>query len=312
MNPEVRYAFVSAVLTAQGNVSTGGPHLTRDFLDQYVVLILEAKDFTVTASALSTFLEVKDPYAIPKKLRKHYVKNRDYRCIRTVTILPGQPPIEYYLSHSCCQEISMNMNVPRSKLCRMYYIQVDKMYREFMDDKISWRHRTDSPKVWKHRREISTVDLTHSPGNYEIDFWKYDPLTRTWKRAKKVKSASDMQARYGTLGYEYEGLPAVVAATPNPESYKFLEECLHLEDGNRRIRGELYDMNNEESVISRKKCEVIDAFRKYLDKNIPRLGSIPRVKGISPTAQEFFHLKKEKRNKQGTKSKKHIPRLTLG
>lgn len=77
MNPEVRYAFVSAVLTAQGNVSTGGPHLTRDFLDQYVVLILEAKDFTVTASALSTFLEVKDPYAIPKKLRKHYVKNRD-------------------------------------------------------------------------------------------------------------------------------------------------------------------------------------------------------------------------------------------
>jgi hypothetical protein len=201
----------------------------------------------------------------------------------------------------------MSLNVPRSRLCQTYYILVDKMYREFMDDKISWRQRTDAPEVWKHRREIQELTLPHEAGNYEVDFWKYEPGTDTWKRVKKLGSASDLQARAGTWMYEYEGLPNVVAAKTNPESYKFYEECLHLEAKRRRIRGELYDMNNQESVGLKKRCDLVDAYRRSLDEKLPPLGPIRRVRGISPTAQEFVRLKKDKHT-----TGSHVPRLTRG
>jgi hypothetical protein len=309
MNPEVRYAFVSAVLTAATDQKLDGLALTREFVDEYVQLFLEAKDFSITSTEVAHFLHIPWVETVRRKIRKFYRSGQDYiltEAIQAPSPRMGRPAVEYYLSRKCAKSISMTMDVPRSKLVQLYYMQVDNMYRAFMEDKISWRRRTDSPETWKARREVQKPLLPHTGGVYEINYTKMDPVTQIVKTVKKFGSADDLASRNGTLPFEYEGTPKVIRVASVPEERKFVEECFHLEAKERRVRGELYDMADSEGKDVWKECMELNEIRKARRKLHSPLPGLERVPHVSPTAKDFFRLHTDKDGKV------HRPKLTRG
>ena len=58
MSPEVKNLFVSNLLSAQNPHDAMHPHLTRQFLNDYIELILQAPSFTVSAFELAKWLDL--------------------------------------------------------------------------------------------------------------------------------------------------------------------------------------------------------------------------------------------------------------
>jgi hypothetical protein len=121
------------------------------------------------------------------------------------------------------------------------------------------------------------------------------------KKVKKVGSAFSIPARLGTLPMEFDGEISIAHTKANPEEYKLYEECEHEELRNRRIRGELYDVSDEEEEMVCHKCdELLEYKHQVLDKKYPQLGGKVRTP-FSPRARDFFKLRP---------GAKHAPKLT--
>ena len=121
---------------------TKGGKIKRAFLEDFIPALFKTNKFSNTLECLAKWLDAREDN-LRATLKKSYQENTDYKFEED----PRTKKITTDLTGNCFQRLALASKAPNAEQVRSYFILMEKMYRNFMVEKMSFSSHSEDETV---------------------------------------------------------------------------------------------------------------------------------------------------------------------
>lgn len=216
-NPSIRKEFITHIYNILPKNSKN--EIFKPFLNEFLDKITdETKEFPISVIEMANWLSIQKSNVV-RMIDENYTKEKDYIMVKEER--KTKPITDYFLTIACFQDVCLRMKSEKSKLIRIYFITIEKAYREWFSETVYDRRKFEDFAVTKEKIEQEEeFDLPDEPLVYEDEIKQRGVTYKKWGHTKNGN------IRIQQLKAQYPGQHKVsnFKVTNHPQA---LEECLH-------------------------------------------------------------------------------------